>query len=74
VLLALALALACDEGVEGEPCVPDCCMVCLEGQACGDACIEAEDVCSVGVGCACEAEEVCEEDLPPPPENPCPCG
>ena len=30
-----------------------CCKVCEEGKACGDACIDADDTCTAGDGCAC---------------------
>lgn len=30
-----------------------CCRVCDDGQACGDACIDASETCNEGPGCAC---------------------
>lgn len=30
-----------------------CCKVCDDGKPCGDTCIDADDTCHVGAGCAC---------------------
>jgi competence protein ComEC len=42
-------------------CVPaaQCCRVCTVGQACGASCIAEHLACQQGLGCACDAEEVC---------------
>ncbi len=32
---------------------PDCCKICTKGMACGDTCIDRDDSCHVGPGCAC---------------------
>ena len=44
-------------------CTPaeDCCRVCTESQACGDACISNDNECSQEPGCACDAVDVCPE-------------
>lgn len=31
----------------------ECCKVCDEGRACGDACISSSSTCNAGPGCAC---------------------
>ena len=31
-----------------------CCKVCRRGKACGNTCIQRDDVCHVGRGCACD--------------------
>ena len=31
-----------------------CCMQCVKGKACGDACINRKYKCTVGDGCACD--------------------
>ena len=43
-------------------CTPreDCCKVCSKGKACGNSCIRADYNCHKGVGCACDAEDVCD--------------
>lgn len=35
---------------------PECCVICKEGQACGDSCIPKDAVCEVPIdwGCACD--------------------
>jgi hypothetical protein len=45
----------------GVQCVPafQCCRVCSAGKACGDTCIASHLSCQQGLGCACNAEEVC---------------
>jgi hypothetical protein len=30
-----------------------CCKVCTKGKPCGDTCIDKDDTCHVGPGCAC---------------------
>ncbi|HEX9670013.1 MAG TPA: PKD domain-containing protein [Thermoanaerobaculia bacterium] len=42
-------------------CVPEsqCCRVCSTGNACGGGCIAAHLTCHQGLGCACDAAEVC---------------
>ena len=35
----------------------NCCTVCRQGQACGDACISTEATCRQPFGCACEAPD-----------------
>jgi hypothetical protein len=32
----------------------NCCKVCDFGMACGDTCLAKNEVCHVGVGCACD--------------------
>ena len=35
---------------------PVCCRTCRAGKACGDSCIARNKVCTVGPGCACNAD------------------
>lgn len=32
-----------------------CCKVCSTGKACGDSCINKDETCHKGAGCACNA-------------------
>ena len=45
-----------------DDCRSNCCMVCDNGQACGDACIDASLNCQQIGGCACDPDEVCDTD------------
>jgi hypothetical protein len=38
----------------GDSTGPGCCKVCKQGKACGDTCINKTDICTKGVGCACD--------------------
>lgn len=52
----------CDGAVDEEcivtptPAPGECCKVCTYGKACGDACIDPEEICTVEPGCACQSQ------------------
>lgn len=69
-LFAVGMGLALFSTAPTAPAAPrakckppsQCCQVCVEGKACGNACIAKDKTCHKGRGCACDASEVCAED------------
>lgn len=60
--LLVVAAAPSTAGSRSGRCTPreECCKICDEGKACGNSCIRRSYNCHKGVGCACDAESVCE--------------
>jgi hypothetical protein len=52
--ILLALACATMLGCGDDATSSSCCKTCTKGKPCGDSCIEANQTCNKGAGCACK--------------------